>query len=256
MISYHPNKKDLEQHYKYTWGWRWYSPDDIDVMARVINTFTNSPIIWAKGTRNKENFIRCNWIALDFDNGVFLKDILLKVKDMVHIVGTTKRHQLPKENELPWDRFRVWLKLEKEITSLVEYEECMKWYAIEWGSDIRATDGAKKFMPCKEIVSINKEGLLVPIMRWVINIKKVNYTAFSAERKTMPPFIKDFLSAGVPSGDRNLACFKCGLHLTRCGYSVEQIIDMIMASPIPLNQSSQVHREVKEAVIRGSKYTR
>lgn len=256
VISYHPNKKDVMLQEKYAWGWRWYSPDDIDVMARIIKTFANSPIIWAGGRRRKVNFVRCNWIALDFDNGVFLKDILYKVKDMVHIVGTTKRHQMRKENGLKWDRFRVWLKLEKEITSLVEYEECMMWYAKKWNSDLIATNGSTKFLPCKEIISINKEGKLVPIERYVINIQKVPYKDFSAEKKTMPTFIKDFLSNGVPEGSKDLACFKCGLHLTRCGYSVEQIIDMIMSSPIPINQSSQVQREVRRAVLSGSKHTR
>src|SRR3990167_57085 len=262
MISYHPDKENHEKEWMYTEYWRTVKTDDMDLMAKIICTFTNSPISWKEnrkgfgGYRKKENFIECNWIALDFDNGIFLSDILEKVNEKIHIVGTTKNHQKPKKKELPWDRFRVWLKLEKEIKNVVEYEECMKWNAKEWGCDKRATDGAKKFRPCKEIVSIKKDGELSKIDREEIKIQKMDYRKFSAEERTMPKFISEFLQFGVTSGDsRNLACFKCGLHLTRCGYSAEKIFDMIMNSPIPKDNSNFVRNEVMRAIISGARHT-
>jgi len=255
MITYHPDTRDHTKEEMYYRFFRSGETKDIDLMASIISKYTNSPIVWKDGRRSKTNFLKCDWIALDFDNGIFIKDIIDALKDTKHIIGTTRNHQISKENELPWDRFRVWIKLEKEITSLVEYEECVKFYAIKFGSDIAATDGARKFRPCKEIVSINKEGKEVEVKRIEINTKPVNYTRFSAEKQTMPVFIKNYLTYGTSGESRNRVCFKCGLHLSRSGYSIDQIIDMIMSSPIPINQSNTVRNEVRSAVINGSKYT-
>lgn len=253
MISYHPNKEDINKHYLYSSGFKWSVVDDAEIIAKVITTFVSSPIVWNGGSRKRSNFNSCNWIALDFDNGVSLSSIISMVEKFNHVIGTTKRHQLAKENEPARDRFRVWIQLERKIVDLNEYEDCCRYYANWFRSDIQATDGARKFLPCKKIVSINKNGENISIKRVLSKRKVIDYSKYKDGE--IPNWIENILKEGIlPGISRNTTCWKIALHMSRIGYTENEIVDRIMNSPLPINQTNKVRNEIVYTVRRAFNY--
>lgn len=251
MVSYHPNKRDHDKHWKYSWGWMWSKTDDVDLISRVMTTFTCSPIVWSDGKRGKNNFVFANWIALDFDRGIILKDIINTFKDKRCVIGTTRSHGIPKGNEPAMDRCRVFLQLDGRISNVEDYEYTVKHYAKMYKSDYAATDAGRKFKPCKESVFINKNGTLTECKKFRGYNTEIKETY---SRTNIPNSIKELLIYGVLDGSsRNLACYRVGAKLTECGFSINEIIGMIMNSPIPISKDIRVEKEVRRAVLNGSR---
>ncbi len=251
MISYHPNKRDHDKHWKYTWGWRWSKTDDLDVVERVMRTFTCSPIVWSDGKRGRIHFAFSNWIALDFDKGINLEDIINTFSQYRCVIGTTKSHGIPKGNEPAMDRCRVFIQLKDTIRNVKDYEYTVKYYAKKYKSDFAATDAGRKFKPCKETVYLNKTGLMIENLRY-LGTQTARKKLFS--RDDIPKQIRELLIMGVSDGSsRNGACYRVGAKLTECGFQVEEIVGMIMNSPIPVSRDVEVEKEVRKAVINGSR---
>ena len=118
-----------------------------------------SPIVFKDSYRKAVNFLYADWIALDFDSPeTTLKDALNIWCDTAHIIGTTRNHQKIKHpgasNEAgPCDRFRVVLKLTERCLSGKDYSFTAKRLQNIYSADRQATDCARFFYPCTEIVS-------------------------------------------------------------------------------------------------------
>jgi hypothetical protein len=163
MFSYHPNLRDIQFHQLYGHGYR-IGEGSVEHMANVIKTYVNSPCIWKGGKRKQDNWIGAEWAVFDVDDGLPLDEALHKVRNHIHIVGTTKSHGIAKGEEGPRDRYRIWLKLEKICKNLDNYKYTQRKLGERLGSDISAVDGARKYLPCKSIVSVKPTGLPIKIL--------------------------------------------------------------------------------------------
>lgn len=247
MLSFHLNITDIEQHYKYSENWqRFDDNNNIESVSRIIRTCVNSPIVWFNGVRKSDRFLYADWIVLDFDRGLKLTEALELFENHTHIIGTTKRHQTLIDSEgNKIDRFRVWLKSDERCSNISKYIYNTKILAKEFGSDDQAIDGARKFIPCKNIVSIN-EGKTI-VLREQVQYVKRDYV--SNRNKFIPSFIMNMLTHGVEDGKRNYACYTIGKYLGNNGFCEGEIVNMIMCSNVPKNQWCV--KEVTEAVKNG-----
>lgn len=247
MFSVHPNRKNIGTEAFYAKGWVSYKSNNTVDVALVARSFCVSPITWKDGWRGKKRFLAANWIGLDFDTGTSLADATEAFGGITHVIGTTKHHGIAKGDSPACDRFRVFARLQREVTDVEEYEATVRHYAQKHKADLAAVDAARKFNPCKEIVSIC-DGIFLPLaakrperpLKCVIEDRKI------------PAWILRLLQNGVdgPNVSRNTTCYKIGLHLTRAKYSIREIADLIMDSPIPVNQ--HVRAEVERAISRGA----
>ena len=248
-FSFHPNTKDLQFHYIYTNNFIEIEKDSPRAVARAISRFCTSPIVWEQGVRKQKNYKYSDWMVLDFDDGVTIEDTLSKLGSYVHVLGTTKSHQKRKKGKGKCDRFRLWLKLAERCTSLENFSYTTRKLGDLYGSDTAAVDGARKFLPCKEIYSIKEEGKLFYILNKPAP-KPVQFTQeFNGSRhKFIPAFVKSLLVNG-PTGSRNFACYKIAQYLSKNNFNQDEIVAMIMGSAVPSKEATL--SEVRSAVSNG-----
>lgn len=251
MFTLHRDRENIGDHRFYFGNFETVNTDNVEVIAKIVSTFVSSPIQWHFGRRKRTNFLAANWLGLDFDEGTTLQDGLERFQKFTHIIGTTKSHQLPKGQKPPCDRFRVFLKLPITITSCPEYEALLRAYVNHHMADFQATDGARIFHPCKQIISA-QNGECAPLLKKKKYVPKVR--AAPGTFQGIPRWVTQLLNFGVGYAvSRNTTCFKIAVHLKKAGYSHAEIVEMLMASPIPIGP--EVRGEVEDAVKSAMKYS-
>lgn len=109
--------------------------------------------------RNKDNFLKAETLALDFDSGMTLNEAKLQFAGYKHIIATTRSHQKEK-NGLKCDRFRVILNLEQTITDPEIYVSTYKALLDKFPQADKATkDPSRMFYPSTTIISTKLDGL-------------------------------------------------------------------------------------------------
>lgn len=251
MMSFHLNIRDINDHTQYSYNWQ--TIDDAanpDIVARVIRSCMTSSIVWFRGRRKSECFMHADWIVLDIDNGMKLQDGMELFKDYVHVIGTTKRHRLiADQNGDKLDRFRVWLLLQNRCDNLNQYIYNVRFRAAEYGADIQAVDGARKFMPCKTIESVNNKGSKLSLLTPVIQQPKESFITEEMRHRLIPRFVREMFDNGVADGQRNKACYTVARYLGGNGFSQNEIVSMLMGSRIP--KGPWCENEVRNAVRSG-----
>lgn len=261
MFFYHPDIQNIGNHRMYSEGWKGYVDSGANCIAKLVKTYVNSPLLWKHGIRKQENFKMVDWIALDVDEGLSLLEAQEKFKDYIHVIGTTKSHQIPKGKKPACDRYRVFLRLEHTCRDLAAYRYTVQNVGREVDADEQAFDGARMFQPCKEIISVKYHGRLIKLVEppKLSHTDRIRYEARlervmeNSGSRRIPPFIQGFLRFGTTDGQRNNVCFKIGGYLALAGFSEGEIVDMILDSPIPVERSSRVVSEVTSAVRSGMK---
>lgn len=250
MFSFHLDRTNVYANANYSENFKFVDVDCPHKIAKITHHFVGSPIIWQNGRRKKEMFLKANWIGLDFDNGaISLEDAIYEFREFTHVIGTSRNHRLekpkkknPSIKEKAHDRFHVFLRLPETVSSRIDYEGILRFYVEEYHCDRNAVDAARKFNPCREIVSV-VEGKTIPIR------KKNKYYAppkQATPESGVPRWVLQLLQYGPHFGEsRNLACFKVAVNLKNI-FSQERIVDMIMNSKIPI--SMDVRDEVERAV--------
>lgn len=221
----------------------------------VIAKHVWSPVIFKGGKRTNANFEYAAWGALDFDDGLYtLEQAKREWCDTIHIIGTTRSHQISK-NGLICDRFRIIFIWDKIITHSNDYRHNIKLLIDKYNADPACSDPARFFFPCSEIVSFSNEG-------FAQEIKKTDKPKFSQreidekyaqykENGYIPAWIKGLLNYGCQEGERNKSVLRLGIYLTKLGKSEEEIVAMIARSPIKANDFDE--NEIKRAVSNGAK---
>lgn len=203
---------------------------DLEALARGISRFCWSPSRFADGGwRREKSWREAAYLVLDFDDGeTTLKQAKRKFADCKHIIGTTRSHQKPKGDLPPCDRFRVVIPFDRLITDLAEFKASMRYWVKRFGSDPSCVDGARLYWPC-DIVQVCSEGETAE----VIPAKKHTTRDWSEyrSRKMIPRFVEGYLRMGIPCGNRNNLCNKIAFYLAQCGFSVEEIVSLIINSP-------------------------
>ena len=252
MISYHPDQKNIGRKNFYYCNFRAVDTNDVHRIAYALTRFVISPIVfkdgydrWGKFRKNYRHsscFVSSNWIGLDFDEGPTLAEITKTFCDVRHVIGTTKSHQIPKGAKPACDRFRVLLQLPLTITDYQEYKDVLRYYVSEYDADSQCIDAARFFWPCKEVTSIFDDEETIDIKKTPREVRQSDENPYHGSHH-IPPWIRHWLEYGVPQGSKNKACLKIGIWLTKAGFSIAEIVNMIMTSPIP-NQHSKVYSEV------------
>lgn len=168
MISYNVKAYNPRTPSKYSYGFKNLETDDLTMISVLISNRVWSPIVWKNGKRDSANFIASNFLALDFDESDMTLDTAVNnvFCDQIHIIGTTKSHQIHKNRKLPCDRYRVVLKLDGTITDLDQYIGTISPLITHYGADESGKDGARFFYPCQDIISIGYDGYseaIVPV---------------------------------------------------------------------------------------------
>ena len=223
-------------------------------MAQLITSRVWSPIIWADGHRKGDYFTECGLCVLDVDDGMSLSGAtdFVKQQGFSHLIATTKNHQLPKGGELPCDRFRIILRFSQVILDRELYRFNIKKVVKSFGADRAATDLARIYQPCREIVSVSSGGCMAvreprkldPIT--AAGLEK--YRKFLASHKKVKPFAEEFIQSGRldQTGGRKRTIYSVACELVRAGWRLNDIETAIKRSPI--DWSGIDSRIVKAAV--------
>jgi hypothetical protein len=231
MISFHMAKDPSARVYRD--GFKAADTNELARIARCVAEYTWSPCIWREGIRRQDKFSRADWAVLDFDNGeMTLAQACQGFCDMIHIIGTTKSHQVQKGG-ISCDRFRVLLKFSNPIVNIRDYRYTMSKLIAKYPADPAPKDGARFFFPCKEIVQSAAEGYtedVQPAPDWFEN---VNPKRLAGHRRTsvMPTFARNALLSAVPVGRRNTTWYRLGKDLAKVGMDFDEIFSRIVSSP-------------------------
>ncbi len=239
MISIHTTAKTA---LNVAHGWGMAQSVDFDKLAVAVTRYMWSPCVWRDGIRREDHFQEAHVVALDFDEGLTLEEACSRLCDMQHVIATTKSHQKAKNDKPALDRFRVILKLARPIVSLVEYRATVSYLIRFYDADTACKDGARFFYPCVDIVSVNddRDDFCVepvsPEEEEKKNAKRIaNLIAYRGSG-FMPRRIEGLLKFGAPTGRRNVTVFGIAADLTMCGFPKDEIIELILNSPIGLDR--------------------
>lgn len=220
-----------------------------DEFLKVITTSIWSPIIFEGSKRAERNFLRCGLIGLDFDNG---KLTLQNAIDMVDdwnvpaIIGVTKSHQKEKNGNPPCDRFRIVMRASSFCTDLQQYKHNMREYIKKLPADNACKGGAQLFRPCAEIVYQRSgepiDWLIAPAPNKKAEIVKQKTIELHKQLEKPPQWMKHYLTKGTKKSRHN-ATYAVGKALVEFGFELDEIISVIMESPL----STIGEEDVREA---------
>lgn len=218
----------------------------------IITSSPWSPIIWTGGQRLKANFKSCKYAALDFDDGEWTIAVAVKwCQDMglAAIIGTSKSHQIPKNGKPAVDRFRVVVPFDSVITERHHYEGRMQELHATMPCDKSCSDAARFFWPCRDVVYRQLgRGLAAgaPGKYQKVEVKrKIQDTlADIGVGGLLPPWIQAYLAHGAPHGLRHVACYKLGANLYWAGYDLDDIVALVLGSPLASIGEDDVRRAV------------
>lgn len=213
MISWHRNLSNLGRAECYRRGFELAHVDDVERIAKAITRYPWSSISWKDGICLHGNFLGAQFCVLDFDDGALALEQAKRLWcDAVHIIGTTKSHQVAKNGAAPCDRFRVVLRFEKTIHNVSTYRATMARYIDKYGADSACKDGARFFWPCKEIVSIQAEGYSQEV------VEPEPHEVMTAGKSSSE--WNAIVQAGKQAGARNMSLARIAGHLARRGVDV------------------------------------
>lgn len=230
-----------------------------DIREIICGDYSWSPVLFDCNIRAEANFRQSNLVVLDIDDGLTLEDCIESVSNFRHIIGTTKSHQIPKGNKPACDRYRVIIAASSPCESLVDYKATLKYYSKLFGADRSATDGARYFFKCQDIISFSEFG---DTIEWTKAKRKVPKYHRERIKGYVPPYVVDILMGRklCRSGSRHHSIFYASAELSRHGFTVEQMQDRILNTPLGLdlldfhnNNHQEVLRHVRNGFRKGQK---
>lgn len=214
-----------------------------------------SPIIFTHKKRSKETFKSCSLLVFDIDNDpgsaqLGLRPAQDKFGKYTHIIGTTRSHLMDKGKKGVAERFRLVLFFDRPITTLHEYEAAWKYFKIELGLDgivdESGKDGARFFYPCKEIYSLNKDGLILN------TTTSLDYAEFLSKALTIATSNNTAASASPSSHTARGQLNKKTLSFLSQQPSSETWHHRFIAAAIDLKTQGYSMREAAEQLARAS----
>lgn len=257
MISYHPDSLTKPVGTTFTYGFELMPWMNAEHIARIAAKYAWSPIIWKGGQRHSKNFQESHWIGLDFDcSELSLADAVNNFCDMIHVIGTTRNHQVLKDG-VAGDRFRVILKWDKPIKEHDLYKYNIKKLIKKYDADKACSDTGRHFFPCKEIVSVSAEGYYVdvePIDHEAEERRRIEQAA-RYRAGVLSPTSQMLLRSTWEQGTKNTNCFRLGCDFARCGVSYEDAVARILESPEYVHRkiAPDLYEEIASAVLNGFK---
>lgn len=209
-------------------------------LSKIITSQVWSPIVFEGGYRRGSGFLRCQFAALDIDDGMALSEALrwLRSAHVGHVVATTKSHQLAKGDEQPRDRFRVVMLWASEITEARVYQHNIKRLAKAWGGDPAATDLARIYQPGREVVQVlSGKFMPVAIPKAVSETSRQITMAYSRRfrsGRSEKAFARAFIEHGNldNTGGRKRTIYSVACELVKAGWKDQDIRTAITSAPI------------------------
>lgn len=205
-----------------------------EITSEIVKTEAWCPIIFTQPRRNSEFFQEAHVIGFDVDEKLSLTAACSLFENYKHIIGTTTNHQKVKGGKPACDRYRIVLFLSEPILTPADYKYTLSEIArsLEIPVDTQAKDAARWFIPCKEIVSCNKKGKLVPPIKAPEKQKK-QIEINQAEKGKLTKATRDFL-AQEPSNDGwHMRFIKAAMNLKEQNFTEEEAANRLRAaSPI------------------------
>lgn len=219
---------------------------DLEQFGQAICDYNGwAPSVFKDGTRNNDSFIFTQIMGLDVDSGLPLTEAIEMFKDYKHVIATTKSHQKEKttstgEVKPACDRYRVILFLEAPIEDKQIYLNT--WFSLfEKYSfiDKACKDPARFYSKSNTVVSIQKEGTLIPVVK--DSPKKVRFAKKAIAKPSLTLAVvrdntatkgklslttKDFIEQGAKEGAWNASLFKAAKDMQEQNYTPEEAIKM------------------------------
>lgn len=133
----------------------------------LLVTVPWSPFLVSNQYLKESNFVSCDLLVLDVDEGFTLEAAKLTFAPYKHIIATTKSHQKEKNGKPAVDRFRVILFFDQPITNIVQYKQNWIRYVVHHfalkGKIDPLTDAARFYYPCVRLISQNELGDTLPV---------------------------------------------------------------------------------------------
>lgn len=206
-------------------------------LAKAIMRQNWSPGLYQNNWRDLKNFQSMEVVALDFDGGITIDQILPKLEPYKFILATSRNHQKEKVKKsgkvLPaCDRFRVVFQLAAPITLDADYKATFAALkAIFPEADPQCKDASRYFYPCKEMVKIKTKGLKIQPLKYLAppqNSSPSSLGAPSAAGKgALAKQTTQFIALGAPDGEWNGALFKAAKDLNEQGYLIEEATELL-----------------------------
>lgn len=205
---------------------------DLTNIGNLLCNVVWSPIIWSWGRRKSQNYLFSDFAVFDFDDGRWSIDdaiAFVNKNEYAAIIGTTKSHQIPKNNNPPCDRFRLILEWEKRVSSKPEYIQNMRRIASHLPCDQQCTDAARMYQPCTEVVFVKPgKGLMC---KPYVPTPKPTPTVYQ-QAGILPRWLQAMVQESPAGGMRNKHIFKLAAKLAEHGYSEAQVVSTLLAAPI------------------------
>jgi hypothetical protein len=222
MFSFHYEKpKSKADSAKYGRGFVVYDDSESpEIMAEIALAHVWSPIIWRDGVRRGDQFLRANWLVLDFDDGKFtLGDATREFKDMCHWIGTTWSHTPEKH------KFRVAMRWTTVIEDEAQYRQNVEYALRHYPADRQCKDLGRYFFPCKEPVAC-AQGAEADVWDKVAELPRPLAVEVTQSR-IMPVQVRVMLSEVWPLGTRNRNTFITAKEMFRRGFTKDEIVAAI-----------------------------
>lgn len=233
-ISVHPlsydvnrarDEKDYARHFAS--GWLKLQIRKFWILQNVITRHVWSPIIFKDGRRRGDNFLEARWLALDFDTPEYsLSQCMKDWCDTIHVIGTTKNHQKQKGAHPPCDRFRLVVPFAEVINCARTYEHNFKIVGERYGADSQVKDKARLFFPCQEIVSVQTEGEMQPI----VEAPAITEAPQQSQACFLSYYAKWFLINKIPVGERTVSVWRFAKDLLKYGENADNILAIVLSS--------------------------
>lgn len=226
---------------------------------KIACYYSWSPVVFSNNYRRSANFKFADLAVLDFDGGVSLAQGIewIKDNDFCAFIGTTRNHQIFKQGVVT-DRFRVALRTSETCRDYETYEYTIGRLAAETKGDKACKDAGRFFYQCKEHIlshpGKNRINWIAPPFDKTkeyrdIIARQVARTEYRDESK-IPPTIWGHILWGCRPPGRHKLCYIIGAHLGLRGFSVEEILSLLIKNKSPLMQIGV--EDVRRAVANGS----
>jgi hypothetical protein len=205
-----------------------YYPSSIEDLAKTVTTSDWSPFLFSDDYRHSESWEACTILGLDVDSGCTLEEAQKIFAPYMHVIVTTKSHQIDKHG-IKCDRFRVVLFLSDFITDREVYKAT--WYDLAAKFpfiDKQCKDFARYFFKGVSIVSVKSEGDTItpsaarPLATLVASNKTETKVVVKGE---LSKSTLKFLLEGAPAGEWNITLFKAAKDAQEQGYTEAEFIE-------------------------------
>jgi hypothetical protein len=208
-------------------------------LGEVALKNTISTSTFKHGYRNKENFIKADFIGLDIDNDgkkgtpvLSLLDAKKIFQPFKHIILTSKSHGTEK-NGIVGDRFRVILVLDYPITQAKDFYSTWFWLKEQFPAiDNQCKDPSRFWYAHKDVVSVNETGATILPVRYSEPEKPVKdgKSVLPGERGELSKHTLNFLEFGVEAGNRNGTVYKVARDFQQSLYEFEEAESRILSA--------------------------